>query len=149
MFRDRINEEKKRLNISAKSMALKSKLHIPEETISRVLSGKTSDPGISTVLDLGEAVGLAPYELFMDATLAAEFRAFLELKSKIEETKAERIRIVAENESLKTTNTALTNRITFLEMELKHKDEIISLHNSYKEGIAAIHNHYKKIMQNN
>ena len=149
MFRDRLNEEKKRLNISAKSMAVKSKLHIPEETISRVLSGKTSDPGISTVLDLGETVGLAPHELFMDATLAAEFRAFLELKSKIEETKAERIRIVAENESLKTTNVALTNRITFLEMELKHKDELISLHNSYKEGIAAIHNHYKKIMQNN
>ena len=102
MFRDRLNEEKKRLNISAKSMALNYKLHIPEETISRVLSGKTSDPGINTVLDLGETVGLAPHELFMDATLAEEFRAFLDLKSKIEETKAERIRIVAENESLKT-----------------------------------------------
>ena len=149
MFRDRLNEEKKRLNISAKSMAINSKLHIPEETISRVLSGKTSDPGISTVLDLGETVGLAPHELFMDATLAAEFRAFLDLKSKIEETKAERIRIVAENESLKTTNIALTNRITFLEMELKHKEEIISLHNSYKEGIAAIHDYYKKLLQNN
>ena len=149
MFRDRLNEEKKRLNISAKSMALNSKLHIPEETISRVLSGKTSDPGINTVLDLGETVGLAPHELFMDATLAAEFRAFLDLKSKIEETKAERIRIVAENESLKTTNTALANRITFLEMELKHKEEIIALHNSYKEGITAIHNYYKKLTQNN
>lgn len=136
MFRDRINEEKKRLNISAKSMSGRSRLHIPEETISRVLSGKTNDPGISTVLDLGETVGLEPYELFMDATLAAEFRAFLELKSKSEETEAERIRIVAENESLKTTNTALANKIGILEMQLKHKEEIIDLHDFYRKLIS-------------
>ena len=135
MFRDRINEEKKRLNISAKSMSSRSKLHIPEETISRVLSGKTQDPGIRTVLDMGETVGLAPYELFMDATLAAEFRAFLELKSKSEETEAERIRIVAENESLKATNKALADRIIILEMQLKHKEEIIALHNYYNKLI--------------
>jgi hypothetical protein len=133
MFRDRINEEKKRLKISAKTMSCRSKLHLPEETISRVLNAKTQDPGISTVLDMGETVGLAPYELFMDATLAAEFRAFLELKSKSEETEAERIRIVAENESLKTTNTALADRISILEMQLKHKEEIIALHEYYNK----------------
>lgn len=133
MFRDRINEEKKRLNLSAKAMSGRSKLHIPEETISRVLSGKTQDPGISTVLDLGETVGLTPYELFMDATLAAEFKVFLELKSKSEETEAERIRIVAENESLKTTNTALADKISTLEMQMKYKDEIIALHNYYNK----------------
>ena len=149
MFRDRLNEEKKRLTLSAKCMAVKSKLHIPEETISRVLSGKTSDPGISTVLDLAETVGLAPYELFMDATLAEEFKAFLELKSKVEETKAERIRIVKENESLKATNADLANKVYILEMQLKHKDEIISLHRSYNEGINAIHNHYNKLINNN
>lgn len=133
MFRERLNEEKKRLGITAKSMSERSRLRLPDETISRVLSGKTADPGISTVLDLGETVGLAPYELFMDATLAAEFRAFLELKSKSEETEAERIRIVAENESLKTTNAALANQITILEMQLKHKEEIIGLHNYYNK----------------
>lgn len=133
MFRDRINAEKKRLNLSAKSMSSRSKLHIPEETISRVLNAKTQDPGISTVLDIGETVGLEPYELFMDATLAAEFKVFLELKSKSEETEAERIRIVAENESLKTTNTALADRISVLEMQLKHKEEIIALHEYYNK----------------
>ncbi len=133
MFRDRIIEEKKRLNISAKSMSERSRLHIPEETISRVLSGKTADPGVSTVLDLAETVGLASYEAFMDATLATEFKVFLELKSKSEETEAERIRIVAENESLKTTNAALADKINILEMQLKHKEEIIALHNYYNK----------------
>ncbi len=133
MFRDRILEEKKRLNISVKTMADTSRLHLPEETISRFLSGKTANPGIETFVDMAETVGLKPYEAFMDATLAAEFRAFLELKSRSEETEAERIRIVAENENLKSTNTGLVDRIRVLEMELKHKDEIIAIHNFYNK----------------
>lgn len=133
MFRERILEEKKRLNFSAKTMADTSRLHLSEETISRFLSGKTSDPGVSTVLDIGETVGLKPYELFMDATLATEFKAFLELKSRSEETEAERIRIIAENENLKTTNAGLVDRIRVLEMQLSHKEEIIALHNYYNK----------------
>lgn len=133
MFRERISEEKKRQNLSVKTMADTSRLHLPEETISRVLSGKTADPGISTVLDLGETVGLKPYEIFMDATLATEFKAFLELKSRNEETEAERIRIVAENESLKATNAGLVDRIRVLEMKLEHKEELLALHNYYNK----------------
>ena len=149
MFRERILEEKKRLNLSAKTMSDTSRLRLPEETISRVLSGKTSDPGISTVLDLAETVGLKPYETFMDATLATEFKAFLELKSRSEETEAERIRIIAENETLKATNAGLIDRIRVLEMKLEHKDEIIALHNYYKEGILTLQNYYNKLKSNN
>ena len=133
MFRDRILEEKKRLNLSAKTMSDTSRLHLPEETISRVLSGKTADPGIRTVLDLAETVGLKPYELFMDATLATEFKAFLALKSRSEETDAELIRTTAENENLKKTNAGLADRLRVLEIQLKHKDEIIAIHNFYNK----------------
>ena len=131
MFRERLNEEKKRLGITAKSVSAMAKLHTPEETISRVLSGKTSDPGVCTVLDIGEAMGLAPYEIFMDSTLAAEFRAFLELKSKSEESEAERVKLVAENETLKSTNISLSREIEQLKSELEHKKEIIALHEFY------------------
>ena len=133
MFRERITEEKKRLNLSTRTMSDTSRLQLPEETIRRVLSGKTADPGISTVLDLAETVGLKPYELFMDETLAAEFKVFLDLKSRSEETEVERIRIVAENESLKATNAGLVDRIRVLEMMLEHKEEIIALHNHYNK----------------
>ena len=131
MFRERILEEKKRLNLSARTMSDTSQLHLPEETIHRVLTGKTADPGIKTVLDLAETVGLKHYEVFMDATLAAEFNAFLALKSSSEETEAERIRIIAENENLKAINAGLVDRIRVLEMTLEHKEEIIALHNYY------------------
>ena len=133
MFRERLNEEKKRLGITAKSVSAMAKLHTPEETISRVLSGKTSDPGVCTVLDIGEAMGLAPYEIFMDATLAAEFRAFLDLKSRSDETEAERIRLSAENDNLKITNVSLSQKIEKLEAELEHKKEIIALHEYYNK----------------
>ena len=126
MFQERILEEKKRLNLSTKTMSDTSRLHLPEETIRRVLSGKTADPGVGTVLDLAETVGLKPYELFMDATLAAEFRTFLELKSRIGETEAERIKIIADN-------AGLVDRIRVLEMQLSHKEEIIALHNYYNK----------------
>ena len=138
MFRERILEEKKRLNLSTRTISDTSQLHLPEETISRVLSGKTADPGISTVLDIAKSVGLKPYEVFMDATLATEFKTFLELKSRSEETEAERIRILAENENLKATNAGLVDRIRVLEIQLSHKEEII-----------ALHNYYNKLKQNN
>lgn len=128
MFRDRINEEKRRLNISARSMSERSKLHIPEETICRVLSGKTADPGVSTALDIADTVGLAPYELFMDATLAAEFKAFLELKNKSDESEAERIRIVAENESLKSINLGLSDKIMMLEAKIESQERLIAVY---------------------
>ena len=136
MYRQRIAEEKKRLNLSARTMSDLSRLHILEETISRFLSGKTADPGINTVLDLAETVGLKPYEIFMDSTLAAEFRAFLELKSKSAETEAERVRMLAENEDLKTTNAGLVDKIRVLEMQLAHKNELLSVIDFFLKNMA-------------
>ena len=127
MYRERIVEEKKRANISTKTMSDMSHLHLPEETIRRVLSGKTADPGVGTVLDIAATVGMKPYEAFMDATLAAEFRTFLEFKTIGDETEKERIRITAENENLRATNAGLVDRIRVLEMELKHKEELLSV----------------------
>ena len=134
MYRERIKEEKKRLGISSKTMAELSKLGVQEETISRFLTGNTADPGTSVTLDLGETVGLKPYEIFMDAVTAAEFRAYLDLKHKAEETETERITLNAELDTLRTTNTALASendrlrtQIAYLNQLLEDKDEIIDL----------------------
>ena len=134
MYRERIAEEKKRQNLSARTMSDLSRLHILEETISRFLSGKTNDPGVNTVLDLGETVGLKPYEIFMDATMAAEFRAFLELKSKSAETEAERVKMIAENEELKITNAGLVDKIRVLEMQLVHKEELLKVYEYFTKN---------------
>lgn len=141
MYRERVIEEKKRLNLSAKSMSDRSKLHLTEETICRFISGKTADIGLNNFIDMAETVGLKPYEAFMDATLAAEFKAFLELKSKSDETEAERIKLIADNETLTKTNAGLDDKIRTLEMQLAHKDEIIKL---YEKMITLWENGIKK-----
>lgn len=134
MYIDRILEEKARLNLSTKTMADMSQLHLSEETIRRIIYKKTSDPGVNTVLDVAASVGLKPYEVFMDSTLVAEFKAFLDFKFKSEETESERIRIVAENDNLKATNAGLVDRIRVLEMQLAHKEEIIEIYKHFTEN---------------
>lgn len=138
IFRERLVEEKKKAGISAESMAARSRLHISEDTISRILNGKTTDPGTSTLSDICETLNIEMWEIFMDSTLAAEFKVFLELKSKNEETEAERIRIIAENEDLKARNLTLTQKIEKLEMKLEHKEEIIALNDRYLTIIENI-----------
>jgi transcriptional regulator with XRE-family HTH domain len=127
MFVDRVIEEKKRLNLSAKTMADTSSLRLSEDTVTRILAKKTNDPGVRTMESIAETVGLKPYELFMDAETAAEFRAYQEFKDKSNETEAERIIIVAENETLKATNAGLADRLRVLEMTTEHQKEKIAL----------------------
>lgn len=137
IFRERLVEEKKKVGISAESMSARSRLHLAEDTISRILSGKTSDPGVCTLIDVCETLNIEPWEIFMDSTLASEFKVFLELKSKNEETEAERIRIIAENETLKTQNLTLSQKIEKLEMKLEHKEELLSVHDRYLDIIKS------------
>lgn len=121
MYRDRILEQKKILGISTKTMSERSKLNLPEETISRVLSNKTHDSRVSTVLDIGETVGLEPYELFMDARTAAEFKLFLE-------TRLSDIDNAAELEMLRAKTASQETEIRLLNERLQHKEELLAVY---------------------
>ena len=135
IVRERLLEEKKKLNISTRSMAERSKLQLPEGTIKRVLSGETFNPGIDTASDIAETLGMQPYEMFMDSVIAAEFKVYLELKHKADEAQAERVRIVAENEDLKLINKKLSDKIEALEMMLTHRDDMIQV---YKDCVELL-----------
>lgn len=125
MYRDRINEQKKMLGISNKTISERSKLHLPEETISRFLSNKnTHDAYISTLEDVCDAVGMQTYEAFMDAITAAEFKLFLE-------TKLSDIDNAAELEMLRAKTAAQEAEIAILKERLQHKDEMLAIHNYY------------------
>lgn len=126
MYRDRINEQKIILKISNKTMSERSKLNLSEETISRFLSSKTHDSRISTLLDVCETVELEPYEVFMDGITAAAFKLFLE-------TRVSDIDNAAELEMLRAKTTAQEAEIALLKERIKHKDEIIAIHNYYNK----------------
>ncbi len=124
MYRDRIIEAKKTLGISAKTMSERSVLHTPEETISRFLTGKINDPHVSTLLDTGATVGLAPYEIFMDSVTAASFRLFLELREK-------NIDNSAELELLRIKTAELEAENLLLKTKLEAKEELLSVYKHF------------------
>lgn len=130
MYRDRILEQKKILGISTKTMSERSKLNLPEETISRVLSNKTHDSRVSTVLDIGETVGLEPHELFMDARTAAEFKLFLE-------TRLSDIDNAAELEMLRAKTAAQETEIRLLNERLQHKEELLAVYAYFTKNRPA------------
>lgn len=124
MYQERILEAKKAQGISTKTMSERSALHLPEETISRFLHGKTSDPHVSTLLDLAAVVGLAPHELFMDSAIAAEFRLFMESKIK-------NIDNSAELQVLRIQTAEQAHKIEHLEEKIKHQEELLEVYRHF------------------
>lgn len=115
MVRERLCEVKQIKGISTKTMAERSVLHLPEETISRVLHGKITDPHVSTVLDIGGTLDLAPYEIFMDANTAAEFRLFMESNVTNIDNSAQLEVLKIKSAQLETENLLLKTKLEALE----------------------------------
>ena len=143
MWRDKIIEAKKKNNITTKMMS--ELVHIPEPTITRILSGKTEFPRIDTVLMLGKAVGLSDMELFAETTSFLGDKNIVALQEEldiangtVEALRTEIVTLSEENTDLKVKNVALTAENDMIRTKLEHKEEIISLHNYYKALIDGL-----------
>ena len=135
MWLERIIEAKQRQNISSQTMSERS--NIPVNTIKRILNGKTPNPYISTVLDLGKSVGLSDIELFAETTAVLGDSNLANLQKELDSAKNLVASLTAEVARLTDENVALRNNVVSLTTEVStHKDEIISL---YKE-IVSLHN---------
>ena len=138
MWNERIIEAKKAQNITPKIMSDRTHGHLPERTITRILSGETPNPRIDTIIELGAAVGLTPQELFADTNIVAATTNLVEIQENANVVEAERDLTIAENEMLKSKVSALTTEIELLKKELQHKDELLALHNYYKSVINGM-----------
>lgn len=123
MWRDRIIEAKKAQGITTKQMAEKIKT-LPEETIRRILTGKTQTPRVDTVLELGAAVGLSPYEIFVETTSYLGDESFKALL-------VERDALATENKELRDRVVSLTHENEILQIKLELKEEIIDALKNY------------------
>lgn len=145
MWRERIIEAKKAKNITAKMMA--EKIRIPENTIARILSGKTQTPRIDTVLDLGAAVGLTATELFAEAVsfigdkdIAVLREELAGAQASIEAMKLEVTALAEENAALKGELVTLKAEAALLQINLQHKEKIVAL----QEEIITLHHSQQK-----
>ena len=136
MWREKIAEAKKEKNITTKMMS--ERVRLPEQTIARILSGKTETPRIDTVLDLGAAVGLSPWELFSETTAVLSDKNIPLLQEELDKANAALVALQSEFASLSEEMTALKIKNAtiqaendMLQMKLKLADEVIHLHNRY------------------
>lgn len=127
MWREKIIEAKKAKNLSTKTMSERSPSHMPEETITRILNGKTEFPRIDSVLDLCEQVGLSPWELFEETTSRISDGSIVALQQEVDMLKFERDALLRENGVLNDKVETLRSQIETL------KDEIIATHRYYNK----------------
>ena len=122
MWRDRILAAKKEKGISTKSMAEYAQM--TEKTVARILSGETQTPYVGNVITLGASVGLSPQEIFSETGLVVGGQDLATAQAEIIAAQAEIARL---NDAI----AALTTENALLQKELKHKEEIVELHNLY------------------
>lgn len=113
MWLEKITEAKKAQGLTAKTMSERSRMHLTERTIIRILNRETKAPKIDVILDLGATVGLSAQQLFAETDMVPLDREELDkLKSQVKE---------------------LTAEIELLRLKVKYQEDIIELHNRYSK----------------
>lgn len=131
MWLDNLKELKKQTGMSSKQIAEKSNL--PERTVVRIFSGDTDNPYVDTLHRIVTVLGGSLDDILADTKVVVGNENLVELKESVEVVEAERDLITAEKAILKDKVAALTAENEMLKMQLKHKDEIIALHNYYNK----------------
>ena len=136
MWLDNLKELKKKTRMSSKQIAELTKL--PERTVIRIFSGDTDNPYVDTLHRIVTVLGGSLDDILADTKVVVATESLVEVKESANVIEAERDMIAVENEMLKTKVAALTAEIDLLSKELKHKEELLALHNYYKVHIEQL-----------
>ena len=131
MWLDNLKELKKAKGMTSKQIADATK--IPESTIKRIFSGDTTDPYVTTIHRIVIALGGSLDHILADTNAVLSTESLVAVKENANVVEAECDLIIAENAILKDKVAALSAENEMLKMQLKHKEEIIALHNYYNK----------------
>lgn len=131
MWLDRLKELKKQTGLSNKQIA--DKTFSSEKTIHRIFSGENDNPYIDTLDRIAKALGSSLDYVFSDTKVVIGEQSLATTQEDLAVASAERDLIAAENAVLKEKIAALTAENNLLGMQLKHKEEIIAIHNYYNK----------------
>lgn len=129
MWLDNLKELKKTKGMSTKQIA--EKTNLPERTVTRIFSGDTDNPYVDTLHRIVTVLGGSLDDILADTKMVVGEHSLATLQERMDVVTAERDRILAENAILKDKADALTAENEMLKMEIRHKDEIIAIHNYY------------------
>lgn len=136
MWLENLIELKKRTGMSSRQIAEMENLS--EKSVSRVFSGESKNPGVDLVRRIIHALGGSWSEIFAEsgavigsqdmATLQAEVNRLAEENALLTKSlNIVNIDLASQNEKV----SVLEHENEMLQIALKHKDEIITLHNHY------------------
>lgn len=131
MWLDRLIELKKQTGLSNKQIA--ERTFSSEKTIHRIFSGENDNPYIDTLDRIAKALGSSLDYIFTDTKVVIGEQNLATTQEDLAVASAERDMIAAENAVLKEKIAALTAENNLLSMQLKHKEEIIAIHNYYNK----------------
>lgn len=138
MWLENLKEVKVRTGMSPRQIA--EKANVSEKSVSRVFSGESKNPGVDLVLKIITALGGSKSEIFAEsgavigtqdlATLQAEVNRLTEENALLTQS----LNIATLDLSIqKDKVTALESETALLKMQLKHKEELLALHNYYNK----------------
>lgn len=136
MWLDNLKDLKKQTGMSVKQIAEKTKL--PERTVARIFSGDTDNPYVDTLHRIVAVLGGSLDDILADTKAVVATESLVEVQESANVIEAQRDLIAAENDMLKDKVAALTAENDLLTRELKHKEELLAVHNYYKAHIEQI-----------
>jgi transcriptional regulator with XRE-family HTH domain len=131
MWLDNLKELKKEKGMSTKQIA--DKTNLPERTVNRIFSGDTDNPYVDTLHRIVTVLGGSLDDILADTKVVVATESLVEVKENATVIEAERDLITAENAILKDKVATLTAENDMLKMQLKHKEELLALHNYYNK----------------
>ena len=132
MWLENLKELKQKSKKSCREIAVGT--NMPEKTISRIFSGTTESPTISTLIPIINFLHGDFTEIFADTQAVVGNTTVTELEEVVEEVKAEKNLVVSDYE-------LLLDKYNGLEKELERtKTEL-----AYTKKLLAVHEYYTKI----
>ena len=134
MWHERLNELRKMGgNPSYKKIA--TDLKMSEKTVTRTFTDKSKTCYVDTVYPIIKYLGGSLDEIFGDTGAMIGSKGYAELQEKVNVLTAELDVLKVENGILKVENANLLTKLDFVNMQLKHKEELLALHNFYQTHI--------------
>ena len=136
MWLDNLKELRKIKNLTLKQIA--DRANLPERTVIRIFSGDTDNPYVDTLHRIVTVLDGSLDDILADTKVVVATESLVEVKESANAIEAARGLLAVENEMLKSKVAALTAENDLLTKELKHKEELLALHNYYKAHIEQL-----------
>lgn len=131
MWLDNLKELKKKTGMSTKQIA--DKTNLPERTVTRIFSGDTDNPYVDTLHRIVTVLDGSLDDILADTKVVVATESLVEVKENATVIEAERDLISAERDRILLENERLKTENEMLKMQLKHKEELLALHNYYNK----------------